>query len=402
MLANILVTLLLLAAVDWPQWRGPSRDGATAGTEEPPVWPEKLQRKWVMRVGEGHSSPVLAGGRVYLHSREGSLEVVRSIRLDSGQELWKQTYDAPYTVNPAATNHGKGVKSTPLVHVGRVYTLGIGGVLSCFDAASGKLEWRHDFKNQFKSTSPEFGVAMSPVADGGAVIAHVGGEEGALTAFDAATGKVKWSWTGDGPAYASPVLAEFNGVRQVITHTRKNVVGLRASTGELLWKIPFTTPYVQNSVTPLAVDGKLIISGLSNGAFALAVVKRGAQWTTEKVWHSYEASMYMSSPVAFGSRLYAFSNKNKGQLVCLSAANGKTIWTSPPRLGDNAALVRTGKHLLMLTDNAELTVLRGDAATFEIARKYAVAASSTWAHPVPAGKGLLIKDVSSLALWSWE
>jgi outer membrane protein assembly factor BamB len=327
---------------------------------------------------------------------------VRSLRPETGQEIWKQTYDAPYTINPAAVKHGKGVKSTPLVYGGRVYTLGIGGILSCFDAASGRLQWRHDFKDQFRSTSPEFGVAMSPAAEEGAVIAHVGGQDGSLAAFDAVTGKVKWSWTGDGPAYSSPVAAVFEGVRQIVTHSRQHVVGVQASTGELLWKIPFTTPYTQNSVTPLAADGKLVISGLNNGAFALRVGKRGTQWTTEKLWHSDEASMYMSSPVAAGGRLFAFSNKNKGQLVCLDAANGKTIWTSPPRLGDNAALVRTGKWLLMLTDNAELSVIPLAAAGFEIARKYTVAESATWAHPVPAEKGLLIKDVDSLALWTWE
>ena len=157
-----------------------------------------------------------------------------------GKLLWRAAYPAPYKVNPAADRHGAGPKSTPVVYQGKVFTLGIGGVLSSFDAATGKPGWRKNFSGEFRETSPWYGTAASPVVDGGMVIAHVGGhDDGALMAFDAATGAVKWKWKGDGPGYASPIVVELAGKRQVVTQTQQNIVGVAAATGELLWKIPF-------------------------------------------------------------------------------------------------------------------------------------------------------------------
>src|SRR5206468_380496 len=113
--------------------------------------------------------------------------------------------------------HGKGPKATPVVYKGKVYTFGISGVLSCHDAVTGKVKWRRDFTKDYPATSPWFGTAMSPVVDNGVLIAHVGGQDkGALTAFDAETGDVKWSNDLDGPAYSSPIVVTLAGVRQIV------------------------------------------------------------------------------------------------------------------------------------------------------------------------------------------
>src|SRR3984957_3553955 len=149
MLFRAAVCLAGLAAVawaqDWAQWRGPGRDGVAIGFVEPKTWPEKLQLKWKVEVGEGHSSPVVAEGRIYMHTRQGDREVLSCLRADNGQVVWQEGYPAPYTVNPAAAGHGKGVKSTPVVSGGRIYTFGINGTLSCFDAKTGKPQWRKEF-----------------------------------------------------------------------------------------------------------------------------------------------------------------------------------------------------------------------------------------------------------------
>ena len=383
----LLMTLAALAwAGDWPQWRGPHRDGVAAGFSEPRTWPETLKQKWKVTVGEGHSSPVVAGGRIYLHSRQGEREAVSCLRPENGQTVWQEGYAAPYTMNPAATGHGKGVKSTPVVEGGRIYTFGISGILSCLDAASGKLQWRKEFG------SPAFGTATSPVVDRGLLIVYVGTREhGALTAFDTRTGVEKWSWKGDGPAYASPIVVELNGSRQVITQSQKNIVAVSASTGELLWKIPFATAYEQNIVTPVLFQDMLIFSGLGNGTMA---VRNG-----QTVWHNKDLSMYMNSPVVAGERLYGLSNRNKGEFFCLNARDGAALWTSPGRQGDNAAIVDAGPVLLALTTDAELIVIRKNPKAFEVVRKYTVADSPTWAHPVLVGNDILIKDATTLALW---
>jgi outer membrane protein assembly factor BamB len=407
--ATLLGVLLLAAcaergfAQDWPQWRGPGRDGALAGFTEPKAWPESLKQKWKITVGVGHSSPVVVGSRVFLISRQGEDEVVAGFDLATGKQLWQDRYPVAYQMNPAARGHGKGPKSTPVVSGGKLYTLGITGILSCYDAATGKLRWRKEFSRQFKTTSPLFGTAMSPIVDRGLLIAHVGGhDQGALTAFDAETGEVKWSWTGDGPGYASPIVVEVEGVRQVITQTQQNIVGVSAVNGELLWKIPFTTEYVQNIVTPLFYQGVLIYSGINKGTTAVRVAKRGQVWSAEPFWRNPDVAMYMNSPVASGDLLFGLSHRNKGQFFCLDTKTGRTLWTSTGREGENAAILSAREVLFLLTNDADLIVARKSARGFEPIKKYHVAESPTWAHPVVAGNQILIKDAESLALWSWE
>ncbi|PYT08433.1 MAG: hypothetical protein DMF60_04770, partial [Acidobacteria bacterium] len=196
-------------AQDWPQWRGPNRDGLTASFTAPKVWPDKLRTIWKVPVGLGHSSPVVVGRRVYLPSRQDENEIASCFDLDTGKLLWHDSYPTPYMMNPAAMSHGKGPKSTPVVYNDKLYTFGISGILSCYDTATGKVKWRKEFSKQFKATSPLFGAATSPIVQNGLVIVHVGGHDsGALTAFNAETGDVKWSWAGDGPGYASPIVFE--------------------------------------------------------------------------------------------------------------------------------------------------------------------------------------------------
>src|SRR5918993_1706859 len=138
-------TLVSAQAQDWNQWRGPRRDGVVPNFVPPATWPERPTQVWKVPAGVGHASPVVSGDRVYLFSRVGEQEVLTAYELSSGKQAWRQGYDAPYQMNPAATTHGKGPKSTPVIDRGRIFTLGISGILSAFDQATGKIAWRHDF-----------------------------------------------------------------------------------------------------------------------------------------------------------------------------------------------------------------------------------------------------------------
>jgi outer membrane protein assembly factor BamB len=400
-LGEIAAALLICAsatAADWPEWRGPHRDGAL--NAEPKAWPEKLKLQWKVDVGLGHASPVLAAGSIYIFARQDESETVLAIDPATGATRWKQQYVAPYTMSPPAVPHGPGPKSTPLYSNGRLYTFGISGILSAWDATNGKLVWRKEFA-QYKTTSPTFGVAASPIIDGGLLIVHVGGTtSGGLTAFDPATGAVKWSWEGDSPAYSSPIVVDLAGVRQVVTQSRANIVSVAESTGKLLWKIPFTTAYEQNSVTPARYKDTLILSGLDKGVFAVRLTRTGDTLTPQTVWESKEVAMYMNSPVLSGDLLFGFSHRNKGQLFCLDAATGKTLWLGPPRTGENSALLRGGSGLLSLTNDGQLQVVKVNGKALEEIRRYTVADSATWAHPLVLADGVLIKDLKSLARWS--
>lgn len=378
------ILLLSLISADWPEWRGPHRDGVVI--EEPKTWPEKLTLKWKTEVGIGHASPIMAAGSIYEFTRQGNQETVLSIDPANGKIRWKEQYPAPYKMNSAAVSHGEGPKATPLYANGKLYTFGISGILSAFDAETGKPLWRLDKKN-----APEFGTAMSPISDRGLVIAHAG----ALTAFDAATGAVKWAWNGDSAAYASPIVAELGGVRQVVTQTHSNIVSVDAASGKLLWKIPFTTEYDQNIVTPVLYKDTIIFSGIDKGVFAVRL-KSGAP---EIVWKNKDASMYMNSPVLSGDLLFGFSHLKKGQLFCLDARTGATLWTGPPRSGDNAAILASSTTLYALTPDAQLLIAKPTAKALGEIRRYEVADSPTWAHPVVLPDGLLIKDLKTVARW---
>ena len=387
-------------ADDWPQWRGPQRDGTLSPAAAPVAWPEHLKLLWKVTVGEGHSSPILADGRIYLFTRQQGKEFIWSIDPSSGKVIWRQFYTAPYTMNPAAEGHGEGPKSTPVVADGRLYTLGISGILTCWDAATGALKWRKDFSKLYKSTSPLYGTATSPIVDNGLLIAHVGGhDDGALTAFDDATGDVRWRWTGDGPAYASPIIVTLGGERQVVTETQNNIVGISVANGQLLWKIPFTTEYDQNIPTPTIYRDELIFSGTSKPLTAIRAGVTGGRWSAPTVWSNPGVSLYMSSAVAARDLLFGFSQLKKGQFFCVDARTGILQWTSPPRQGENASVLVSGEHLILLKDDGELLIATATEKSFDLLRHYQVADSSTWAHPLILRNGVVIKDVNTLARW---
>lgn len=396
------VVLLVLggaghARADWPQWRGPARDGLAAAPRRP-AWPAALRPAWKVEVGIGHSSPVVSGARVFQFSRQADEETLEAFEVASGRRVWRQAYPAPYRLNMAAYSHGKGPKSTPAVAAGRVFTFGIGGILSAHDAASGRLIWRKDFAREFPATSPLYGAAQSPVVDGGRVIVHVGGPgDGALTAFDAATGAVAWAWTGDGPAYASPIVAEIGGVRQVVTFTEAMLIGVSADTGQLLWKLPFTTTYDQNAVTPVINGDTIVFSGVDHPVKAVRIGRRGSAWAAFPLWENAEVAAYMSTPVLVGGRIFGLSHRRKGQLFCLDAATGRTVWLADGRQGDNAALVAAAGAVLALTTEGQLLVIDPAAPTFTVVRSYAVADRPTWAHLAVLDDGVLVKDVDTLS-----
>ncbi len=401
--AAILILQPRPSAQDWTQWRGPNRDGVVPAFTAPKLWPDSLKVAWKVQVGLGHASPVVVAGKVYVHTRQEDREAVSCFDLKTGKLLWQDAYAAPYTVNPIAAKHGPGPKSTPVIADGKLYTFGISEILSCYDVTTGKLLWRKTFSGQFPRTSPDFGTAASPIVDGGLLIVHVGtANQGALTAFDATTGDVKWQWTGDGPAYASPIVVEMGGVRQVVTQSQVNIVSVAAANGALLWKIPFAVQYAQNIVTPLVYKDMLIFSGFGEGVMAVRVVKGAGGLTTQKVWQNDDVAMYMNSPIVRSNLVFGFSHKNRGQYFCLDAATGKTIWLGPPKQGENAAMLLAGSQILSLNNDADLVVSNATGSAYEVVKKYHVADGATYAHPVVAGRGILVKDVSTLAFLSFE
>ena len=381
----------------WPQWRGPNRDGVITSFTEPSAWPDALTQRWKIEVGTGYATPLVDGTRIYMFSRQGEDEVMSALDADTGKVIWQSGYPASFTMQKAASRHGPGPKSTPILSNGRRYAIGMTGVITAFDAATGKQVWQ----KAGSGPAPLYTThAFSPLVDRGVVIFHVGGhDKGALTALDITSGSEKWSWNGDGPSYGSPIVADLGGTRQLVVVTQQKLVGLDVATGELLWERPYATSSTSNSITPIVYGQMLIMSGTNLPVIAFTVAKKNNLWVTEDVWQNTEVSYRMSNAVMAGDMLFSLSTLSMGQYFGLDAKTGKTIWLSEGRQAANAAISRSGNLLFSLEDDGELVVVRSSRTGFEPLRRYKVADTETWTQPVIVGNRVLVKDVSTLALW---
>jgi outer membrane protein assembly factor BamB len=382
---------------DFTQWRGQNRDGVVGPFTEPKAWPDQLTRRWRVEVGTGYATPLLVGSRIYQFARIGDNETMQALDADTGKVLWQTGYPAVFEMQKAAARHGAGPKSTPAFANGRLYSIGMTGVVTAFDAATGKQIWQKPGSMPLPMYTTH---SFSPIVVGNVVVFHVGGHmKGALTGFDVNTGEVRWSWPGDGPGYGSPVVATFDGTRQLITITQGKIVGVDAATGALLWEREYVSPNFTNSMTPFVAGQIVIVSG-PGPTLAFTVARRNNQWTTDTVWENADVPMRMSNPVVTGDVLIGLANRNMGQYFALDVKTGKTLWTTDGRQAGNAAIVRSGSTVFILEDDGELIVLRSSPTAFEPLKRYTVADSETWTQPTISGNRIFVKDVSSLALWT--
>jgi len=386
------------AGPDWPQWRGPRRDGTLTAFTEPKTWPDSLTQRWKITVGEGYATPILVGNRVFQFSRQGENEILRAIDAESGKVIWEKSYAAPFEMTSGTKRHGPGPKSTPTYADGRIFTLGMSSIVTAWDAATGKELWRIPSG----PLQPQFHTAMSPLVDRNQMFLHLGGDkQGTLNSFDPATGKVRWSWTGDGPAYGSPIIADIGGTRHLLLFSQQNFIGVNPETGALLWSMPFESRSTTNSITPLVYGNTIIVSGQGKPLTAYIVANKGGKWVADLAWENPAIQMSFSNGVLIGDAIFSMSPLNSGQFFWADAKTGKTLWLSEPRQGGNAAITRSGDLVFLLKDSGELMVGKATpGVAFTPAKTYTVATSATWAPPVISGNRIFVKDVETLALWT--
>ena len=212
-------------------------------------------------------------------------------------------------------------------------------------------------------------------------------------------GAVRWTGTDRG-AYASPIIVELGGIRQVVTMTQESVLGVSLSDGAKLWEYPWQSRSTPSAITPIVYEETLIVSSQAMGVTALKPARRGDKWVVDRVWETKEVSLFLSNPVVVGDTLFGLSEKARGQFFALDAQSGKVLWLGQPRQASNTAIVKAGNLLLLLNDDAELIVARSSRNGFEPLKRYIVADSATWAQPAVSGNRLFVKDVSSLSLWT--
>jgi outer membrane protein assembly factor BamB len=387
-------------AQEWTQWRGPARDGSVTDKNAPAAWPESLKRTWRVEIGEGYSSPVVSAGRAFVHGRRDPEEIVASINLADGKILWEQKYQAPFKKNQYAVEMAKGPNATPLVAGNRLFTLGVTGVLNAWDTATGKQLWSKDFSNAIDTSKLFCGTAASPLIVDGRLVVQVGSDihGGQILALNTATGATEWEWKGLGPGYASPVMIEAGGSRQIVSMTEGSIVGLDGKTGKELWSTPFPDEWHENIATPLWTGTQLIVSGTRQGTHAYTLANTAGKWQATEAWKNPDIAMYLSSPVFGDGLIYGLSSKKKGQFFAIDAKTGAVRWTTEGREGEHASLLLTPQHVVFLTNGADLIVAKRGTPAFTVERRYEVAESSTFAMPVLLGSNILVRDATGLML----
>lgn len=407
-----LVGISFAGAQDWPQWRGPDRDGIAAGFTAPATWPERLVKKWSTDVGEGVATPALVGGKLYVVARQGGNEVTRCLDAATGEEVWKDEL-ATAPVNRPADSFS-GPRSSPAVANGKVVTLGVHGVISCFDADSGKVLWRN---KDYEGSEPRFSTSSSPIILGDTCIFQVGGDSGgAIVAYDLATGEQKWKWDGDGAAYSSPVTMTVDGTKALVAVTAGNLVLVNAADGSEIW----IGRYAQgryNAVTPIVIGQTVIYAGEGDGTTAEKFTTTDGKVTSDIVWHNGDNSLMFNTPVLKDGHIYGLSNTNS--VFCVNVETGKTTWTASLASGSQegggrqqgrrgggrggyGSIVDAGPVLFALTPAGELVVFEHNVNEFKKVASYQVAEGGSYAYPVVAGNRIFIKDQDALTLWTLE
>jgi outer membrane protein assembly factor BamB len=344
-------------ADDWPQWRGPNRDGVWNETGILKSFPSPgLKVRWGASIGPGFSSPVVALGRVYLIHSEltppNAKERVCCFDAVTGKPAWTFSYDVNYPDWAFTPEPGMGPAATPIVCDNKLYTLGDKCDLICFDALKGDVLWKRNLEKEHGVE--QFCFNASPLIEGGLLLLCIGSYGGStpswVLALDKDSGKEVWKVPNAGLTNSSPIAISAGGKRQVIVWTQKFAMSLDPATGKTYWQEP-TNTLAQNAVaTPVFHKDLLLISGLM---FSLAADKPAASvlWPNTKA-SSRRVLSNTSTPVILGD--YVFSAKMSGEFVCLEARTGKQVWKT-----DKVTMVRNGTSI-HVTPNGDAAFLYTD------------------------------------------
>jgi outer membrane protein assembly factor BamB len=383
----------LVSAADWPQWLGPNRDGTVPEKVAP--WKGDLKVLWRVNVSESHSSPVVAGGLVFVHCKvkDKNAEIVQAFDAKSGDLKWEQSYEKAAFTTP----YGNGPRATPCVHEGMVYTFGITGVLACWEAAGGKPVWKIETLADSKKDNLFFGLSASPLIVGDNVIVQGGKGSKGIKAFDRKTGKAAWTAGTDAASYAAPVLLDKN----IVVLTGANLSSISPS-GEIRWQFPFVDRLNESSTTPIKVGDLFVAASVTAGAVAVKEIEKDGKPAVEQVWKQPALNCYFSTPVvADKDHLFLVTGvlavNPTVTLRCVEAATGKELWKKANVGKFHAALLRMsdGKLLMHEDSTGDVKLLAPNFEKYEELAK-SKASGTTWAHPAIADGKLFVRDKKEL------
>lgn len=374
----IRVTKLIVIAVlfcpmgvradDWPDWRGPTRDGRWHETGIIDKFESaELKASWRVPISSGYSGPTVADGRVYVTDRvireadPMQVERIHCFDASTGKNLWTHTYACPYR----DVSYDAGPRASVIIDEGLAYALGTMGHFKCLDARSGEIRWERDLNEEYKIRMPIWGIAAAPIIEDDLIIVQIGGEGACLVAFDKKTGQEKWKALDDAPSYSAPIIIDQAGKRVLVCYTGERVVGVSPATGELYWAEPFPARrMVIGIASPVLWRDYLFISNFFDGCMLLKLDRD--ELKVAKVWqragedekntdglHSIISTPYIKDGYIYGVDSY-------GELRCLDLKTGERVWESdkavPRARWATIHFVEHAKHMWLFNERGELII----------------------------------------------
>ncbi len=408
---SAVVATLTLHAGDWPQWRGPNRDGKAQGEKALTTLPASAKPLWAIPIGKGQGGAVISNGKlavVHEVEKDGKkLEAALLLDAANGKTIWEKTFAESWQFG---NEYGPGPRCSAMVDGDLVFVQGAKGVLACLQLSDGKILWSADYDKDWgakwlggnlpgsKGTgATRHGNNGPPVADDKHIYAPVGSPTGAsLVAFEKRTGKMVWKSGTDFAAYAALMLGELGGVKQVVMASAAALSGFRASDGKQLWSVPLKTDAARNIVTPILQGDTVTAASFSVGAFQLRIRNTGDGQETDQVWATRDVRTNMSTPVQQGAQFYGLGTGTQATtFVCVDAATGKQRW-SQPGFPENASIINLGGQLLVHTSPGELVLVQVNPEKYVEQGRMQVS-GRTWHFPAYANGVLYVKDNRQLA-----
>jgi outer membrane protein assembly factor BamB len=382
---------------DWPQWRGPERNGVSKDTGLIKQWPSSgPQRAWsISSLGEGFGSLAIKGDRIFVQGTKESASVIFCLNRADGKTVWSAALGPK--VNEG---RGNGPRSTPTIDNDRVYVLTENGDLACLRAPDGSPVWRKNILKEFGGSNPGWLISESPLIDGDRVIVTPGGRGAGIVALDKMTGKEIWRAKdlSDEAGYSSAIAADVGGVRTIMNFTSRAAVGVRASDGKLMWRNSSAANGTANCATPVFADGKVFFtSDYGTGAALLGLSAQGGEVKAQELYFTKEMKNHHGGVVLLNGYLYGFSGSSG--LTCVEFATGKRMWVN--RSVGKGSLAYADGMLYLLSEKQVVGLAEANPNAYIEKGRFSIPdqGKDSWAYPVVAGGKLYIRDQGTLTAY---
>jgi outer membrane protein assembly factor BamB len=397
---HLLVAALITAAVttaaasaleDWPQWRGPRRDGVSTETGLLKQWPPSgPPLAWQFGgAGDGYSSFAVSGGRLFTLGGRENTEYVLALDAATGKPLWSVANGHRFQ-----NDRGDGPRSTPTIDGDRVYVFGSSGDLSVLDAATGKVFWTQNLLRKFGGSNIPWGLSESPLVLSDRIIVAPGGAGSGIVALKKTDGSVIWKTQSDEPGYSSAVLQTIGSLQQVVVFTAQRALGVDASDGRLLWSYERVANRTANIATPITRDNRVFLSSdYGTGAALLSLGAEGNKVKATQVYFTNEMRNHHASSVLVGDYLYGFSSSI---LTAMHFDTGKVGWRD--RSVGKGSVVAADNQLYLFSEEGVVGLADVNSSQYVERGRFRLKTGNrpTWSHPVVSGGKLYLRDQNAI------